>query len=434
MSMSDIFNLNGGISETDSPAKKRHLRISNIIALTAIVNTFVFVIYFYYINEIELFSRCLWFNFFYILSYLLIRFGFPTLGRQMLLLSGNVIIFYCACVVHNANIELFFFSVAISSFFFFAWEERKNYYFSILSVLLFSIGEYYQWNIFEAYPLEYDLKYIRLLCVLAPLHQILTGFYYFISQSVKYETENAANARKLEIEHQKQIQIQKMSSLGEMAGGVAHEINNPLTIITGKTYKLRKELKTSLANNDSAISSLDKIDAMVQRISKIISSLRNFARNSEHDPAVKTDVNALLESTLDLCRERFAKSGISLSLDVEKNLQIMCRPSEISQVLLNLLNNAFDAVSEQKEAKVSIHIRKIEQQIEIKVTDNGIGIDPKIADKIMQPFYTTKELGKGTGLGLSISKGIIESHHGTLNYIAGNHQTTFQILLPAALG
>lgn len=429
MSLKDLFHLNGGINESDSPAKKRHLRITNIIALTVIANTTLFILYFYHIGEQFLLTKCLWFNFFYTLSYLFIRLGFPTFGRHFLLLSGNVIIFYAACMIPNANIEMFFFSLIISPFFFFSWEERKNYYLCIISIILFLVGEYTHWRIIEPYPVQYDVRYIRLLCIAAPLHQIISGFYYFINQSVKYETENAANLVKLGIEHQKQIQVQKMSSLGEMAGGIAHEINNPLTVITGKTYKLKKELKET---NPSALDGLEKIDSMVQRISKIIGSLRNFARNSENDPPVMTDVRSLLESTLDLCRERFSNSGILINYDIQDECQILCRPSEISQVLLNLLNNAFDAVIDQKKPTVLIQIKQTDQHVEINVIDNGSGVDPKIADKIMQPFYSTKEIGKGTGLGLSISKGIIESHHGTLNLVPTDNLTIFRILLPKA--
>jgi signal transduction histidine kinase len=135
---------------------------------------------------------------------------------------------------------------------------------------------------------------------------------------------------------------------------------------------------------------------------------------------------------LDLCRERFASNGIALELKADQNMEVYCRPTEIGQVILNLLNNAFDASQLGSGAKVSIHARKIKNQVEILVEDNGKGISREIEDKIMQPFFTTKEVGKGTGLGLSISKGIIESHQGTLSLIPGAGKTTFQIILPAA--
>jgi signal transduction histidine kinase len=167
----------------------------------------------------------------------------------------------------------------------FSWEERKNYFLIALPVSLLLVGEYYNWFFFEPPAYEYNLHYIRIFAIVAPLHQIITGFWYFLKQSVKFEAESNENLRKLELEHKKQIQVQKMSSLGEMAGGVSHEINNPLMVIIGMTYNLKRELTKTLPSESPAFANIDKIDTMVQRISRIIRALRNFSRNSEHDPA-----------------------------------------------------------------------------------------------------------------------------------------------------
>jgi C4-dicarboxylate-specific signal transduction histidine kinase len=264
----------------------------------------------------------------------------------------------------------------------------------------------------------------------APFFQITLGFFYFLKQSVKFEAESNENLRKLEIEHSKQIQVQKMSSLGEMAGGVAHEINNPLMVIVGTTYNLKKTLASKLSHDDPTFAKIEKIDSMVYRIVGIIKALKNISRNSENDPAERTSVHSVINSTLDLCRERFSKHGILLEILGDETLEINCRPTEISQVLLNLLNNAFDATLSREGARVSIRTQKIANKVEISIEDNGHGIPITILDKIMQPFFSTKEIGQGTGLGLSISKGLIESHKGTLTCIPGDGKTTFQIHLP----
>lgn len=107
---------------------------------------------------------------------------------------------------------------------------------------------------------------------------------------------------------------------------------------------------------------------------------------------------------------------------------------QISQVLLNLINNAADAIADLPEKKITLKIKKVTHFVEISVVDSGLGIDPAIAEKMMQPFFTTKEVGKGTGLGLSISKGIVEKHKGFISFDFNAKNTTFVISLPKAQG
>jgi C4-dicarboxylate-specific signal transduction histidine kinase len=121
---------------------------------------------------------------------------------------------------------------------------------------------------------------------------------------------------------------------------------------------------------------------------------------------------------------------VNLDIVAVEDGQVNCRPTQLSQVLLNLLSNAFDAVSALSEKWVRLTVTQEEQKLIIKVIDSGNGIPSDIAEKIMQPFFTTKVIGKGTGLGLSISRGIIESHEGALFYDPSEKNTTFVIELP----
>ncbi len=224
----------------------------------------------------------------------------------------------------------------------------------------------------------------------------------------------------------------KLSSLGEMAGGIAHEINNPLMVITGKAGTLRRRLEQNRLEKEFGIQELTKIEATVARIGKIIQGLRSFARNSEQDPPAAIDLCAVVNETLELCRERFKASAVDLQVDLQQSIVVLGRAAQLSQVLMNLLNNGFDAIQLLPEKWIRLKAEDLEDRVRITVTDSGKGIPVNIIDKIMQPFFTTKEVGKGTGLGLSISKGIIESHKGTFAYqLAGGH-TQFVITLPKA--
>lgn len=424
--------LSGGIKPTDSIARTRAIRISNLIALSAIVNTLIFGVIFYFANDSILFNLVVIVGIVYALCFGLSHLGAPTLGRVMLIISGNAIVFYFACIFRGeSDLQLLFYSLTASAFMHFSWEERRYYWLVVIPFILLVYGEYMNWSLFPAHIHHYDMRILRMFSLVAPLHQIIAAFYYFLKQSVRFETESNENLKKLEIEHQKQLQVQKMSSLGEMAGGVSHEINNPLMVIIGKSHQIKRDLRGVLNEDDKSFVNLEKIDAMVHRISKIIRALRNFSRNSQHDPSERVTFDSILELTLDLCRERFASHGIALTIKCQSDIYLLCRPTEISQVLLNLLNNAFDACFNVPNAEVSILASINEDYVDIKIIDNGPGIKPENINKIMQPFFTTKDVGKGTGLGLSISKGLIEAHDGSLSYIPDPNQTIFQIILPA---
>lgn len=244
-------------------------------------------------------------------------------------------------------------------------------------------------------------------------------------------TEQKTIEKELEMSRTQILVSSKMSALGEMAGGVAHEINTPLSIIQLRTEQLLEDIKTDSLEKESAIRALEAIEKTVTRISKIVKSLRQFARDGRNDPAEPYPILKIFEETLSLCQEKFANHGIKISSIIETpNLEITCRPTEITQVLLNLLNNSYDAISHLEEKWVSIEVLNFTDEIQIHVTDSGKGLPLEIQNKIMQPFFTTKELGKGTGLGLSISKGIIESHHGTLSIDSTSKNTKFIVTLP----
>lgn len=223
----------------------------------------------------------------------------------------------------------------------------------------------------------------------------------------------------------------KMSALGEMAGGVAHEINTPLAIIRIRAEQIEECLKDGDTDSIDFMGAIGVIKDTVDRIAKIINGLRFFSREEKVSGTQKVSVSKLIEETLSFCSERFRNHGIQLEIvEAHKNMQIECRPVEISQVFLNLLNNSYDAIENVQKKWIRIEAVQNGQCLEISFTDSGGGIPQDIQNKIMQPFFTTKELGKGTGLGLSISKGIIQAHQGKLYVDNNSPNTKFTIRLP----
>lgn len=229
------------------------------------------------------------------------------------------------------------------------------------------------------------------------------------------------------------FQSSRLASLGEMAGGVAHEINNPLAVIAGTSRRIRRVLQRGTEERDKIESYLDDIDLVIDRMGKIVEGLRAFSRDGSNDGFTKIKVSSIIDGAVALCQEKFKHKNIELSVDISKHesdLTIYCNEVQIGQVIINLLNNAHDAILELSERWILISVRDVNEKIEIVVTDSGKGIAPEIANKLMYPFFTTKPVGYGTGLGLSISRGIVENHGGMLILDTNAPNTSFVVTLP----
>lgn len=228
------------------------------------------------------------------------------------------------------------------------------------------------------------------------------------------------------------INASKMSALGEMASGIAHEINNPLSIIIMQVSKLLKEFQNEELSRETLKSGLKRISSTAQRIGKVVRGLSIISRNSANDPMKEINISTVIDDTFQLSFERFKNHAIELRQDISalNNTTVLGHSSLLMQVLLNLLNNAFDAVLPLDSKWVEINAFTTDTSVVIKVTDSGEGIPDHLLPKIMQPFFTTKESGKGTGLGLSISKEIISDHQGQLYYHKNSPNTCFVIELP----
>lgn len=207
----------------------------------------------------------------------------------------------------------------------------------------------------------------------------------------------------------------KMASLGEMAGGIAHEINNPIGVISAKARQLRQHLESNLPkDHEKMLTQIRSIESYSERVSKIVLGLRQFSRNADSDPTVEISCEKILEDTLTLCESTLKKQNIQLEKKIDPQLILNCRPVQISQVLINLMGNAADALQNNDNKKIFIETFIEEGHPVIRVWDNGPGIPDDIAVKVLQPFFTTKPTGKGTGLGLSISHSLMKQNEGHL--------------------
>ncbi|MDQ6764209.1 MAG: ATP-binding protein, partial [Bacteroidota bacterium] len=251
----------------------------------------------------------------------------------------------------------------------------------------------------------------------------------------KQEIENTLT--KLKETQAQLIQSEKMASLGELTAGIAHEIQNPLNFVNNFSEvnkelldELQSELKSG--NTEEAITISNdlreneaKINHHGKRADAIVKGMLQHSRKSEglKEP---TNVNALADEYLRLSyhgmRAKDKLFNATIQTDFDESIgKINIIPQETGRVFLNLYNNAFYALAERKkqqgesyEPTISVITKKLIDKIEIRVADNGNGIPQKVADKIFQPFFTTKPTGQGTGLGLSLSYDIVRAHGGEM--------------------
>lgn len=245
--------------------------------------------------------------------------------------------------------------------------------------------------------------------------------------------EDLTDVKKMEeiIEEQKSsiFETSRLKEIGEMASGVAHEINNPLSIVIGLIDSIFRHPETHCFNEETGIK-LKKVKEQSGRIEQIVKSLKLVSRDTARDQLATIKIDQIIQDSLGLCVEKLKFYSIHLELNLAPNLSVSCKPSDLSRVFINLIHNSIDSVAEQENPWIKIETYLKDEDVFILVTDSGAGIPKDIAGRMMNPFFTTKEVGLGTGLGLSISKKIIENHHGKLIYNSQSVHTQFMIRLP----
>lgn len=226
---------------------------------------------------------------------------------------------------------------------------------------------------------------------------------------------------------QKQVyQSEKLASIGRLASGVAHEINNPLNGIKNCLYAIQKEPD----NKEQTTEYLALINEGMSYIENVIKKLLGFARQ-QTQITDSLNINELIENVYKLLEYKFKQKQVVVILNLLEDIPAISGDNQlIQEVIMNILINAYDAISEKGEIEIKSGIND-EKHIFFSIRDNGIGLNENELDKIFDPFYTTKDPGEGTGLGLWVSLGIIENHNGQIKVNSiPNKETNFTVILP----
>ena len=226
------------------------------------------------------------------------------------------------------------------------------------------------------------------------------------------------------------VQNSSLAAIGRLSASIAHEINNPLTILRANAESLKIPQPGAIDQTEMFHKKLSKIKNMCLRISSIVNGMRAISRSNTDQPFTLVSVKELLADSIELSQLKFRGSNVKLICDPSPEIEFECKPIQISQVIINLLSNGFDAVAHNADAWVRLTATQIDQSIHFSVTDSGNGIPDEIAQKLMQPFFTTKGVGAGTGLGLSISLGIAKDHQGEFYLDKSSKNTCFVLSIP----
>jgi signal transduction histidine kinase len=235
--------------------------------------------------------------------------------------------------------------------------------------------------------------------------------------------------RRLKESQEQLIQAEKLTSLGQLAASIAHEVNNPLSGILTYTQLLEKKIKTDNYDKDVALNYLAKMEAELIRSTKLIRNLLDFARQSP--PAFRqVNLNEIVNRAFDLTSHSAQLQHIQVSRELDPSLpSLMADFDQLQQVCTNLILNAVQAMPNGGNMQIRTSVEN--SQVKLEVQDTGCGISPANMQKLFTPFFTTKREVKGVGLGLAVSYGIIQRHNGKIDVQSKEGEgTTFTISLP----
>jgi C4-dicarboxylate-specific signal transduction histidine kinase len=227
------------------------------------------------------------------------------------------------------------------------------------------------------------------------------------------------------------LQVNRMAELGMLLSSIVHEINNPLTVINSHSQTLERELRTHGEAWTKWADKAGRVTKMVERITRIVTGLRNMSGSGADDLRNVVMVSQLIDDVSSILEAKLRQAQVSLKVEIKSTDPVIsCQPVQISQVLMNLISNSLDAVTNLEERWVKVEVVDGIDSLELWVMDSGPGIPEHVRLKLFDPFFTTKPVGKGTGLGLNISLDIMAKHKGKIECDVYQGHTRFRLILP----
>lgn len=326
-------------------------------------------------------------------------------------------------IAPSSGLELYYFAPLVVPFVTFTPEElHKSILLALSGFIVFIIQQFLGPGLLSEIIHISNTERVTTIAILS--------VYIIALFSISRWQMNMAN-QKIKSQQSELIHISNLAALGEMSGGIAHEINNPLQILSTQISLIRRQLEGLEQIPARAMKTFDQMDETVLRISKLVRGLRGLSRNTSTEPQTTFPISTAVNDMLSVSSQKLKYLNIDLKIEGDTSINVRGHMVQLSQVFINLINNAVDAIDEDENKWINIYIfNNVNDKTIITFTDSGQGIPKEVAKKIMHPFFTTKDPGKGTGLGLSISNSMIEKVGGRLYYDSNSTNTKFVIELP----
>lgn len=271
--------------------------------------------------------------------------------------------------------------------------------------------------------------FARVVYILMPLYVISYVIIFYEAQRKKYLVE-------IQEQSVKDLQNEKLISIGSMSAGMAHEINNPLMVLQGSVKLIESKLNRILSDEkqedkEKIAKYIVNLNTGIQRIAKIVSSVKDLSANTEKVPAEKIFLEEAVDDSLTLYKDKLIYHGIRLIKSEQlNNFAVLGVKIQVEQIIMNFISNSIDEIKGKENPWISISAESINNDCFIRVVDSGQGIDSDTVKQLFDPFFTTKEVGAGTGLGLSLSKKLAENNNGEISYELYNGNTSFLLKIP----
>ena len=356
---------------------------------------------------------------FTVLGIFLIVKGFYDSARYLVHGVGLIQIYLSADAAGpNSGAEFFYFTSIAIPFVTFGFEEQwKGLLQTFLAVIFLSVQQIVGTGIF--FPIEEFTSTDKLNAML-----FVVSYFILVFSVVRWQVKRA----QAEISKQQDeiIHSSNMIVLGEMSAGIAHEINNPLQSLSLQVSILKDGLDVEHPNYRQ----LTKMGETIQKIGKMVQDLKNMAKTNPQEQPETFKFDKLLEDVIFASSDKLNANGTKLFINGDMGHEVKGHPKQISKVLQSLLNNSVEAIQHSPDKWIRIEMVEKSSFLQVCVTDSGERISQEVANKMMKPFFSTKNSNKGSGLGLSVSKTIIEKNNGSLFYDNNSPNTRFVILLP----
>jgi len=420
------------------------IRLTNRFALFMCVSVLMYAPIFYFFGMLPAAAVCIPFGLFYIAVILLNYKRRSIYGRLWMIILGDLIIFSFS-ILFGKSIHAYWFFLLMAGYplIFFLPGEKKyilfSYAFSALCYAAFeTIGSYYLTGIIavgaQLVPLLNRFMFITVGIFLTVM---ILNFFRAVHRA---ERESAIAHEELKTATAGLIHTEKLTAMGELAAGVAHELNQPLNVIKIITQSVLLDIRRGRFSRETAESDLPEITVQVDKMAGIIDHMRLFTRRQEGHSSVRMSVNEMIVNSFKFLTQQLADHGIILEKILSPVVpDISGDTLRLEQIIINLINNARYALehSDTPQKRITVVSRAVTHEgktaAAVEVRDNGAGIPDSILPKIFMPFYTTKKQGEGTGLGLSVSEKIAREHGGKLYALSvPGKETVFTLIIPAA--